>query len=191
MLTNILQFIKTSSEGTAIFGSISIDGRKIQTDFLIQEHIKYIASIPRNARVVFRGGLYIVDNVYLVPIMLRIGNNSDLLYETWWNYSSPYNQRHFERMAKQDEINLHLYYSNSHLKIIRVPNILREAFQKYCMKLKNTGDWDMKTFDNARDKLYRRYPTPMSLWRCIVNDPDCFECSSTSSQIGPEILVCD
>jgi hypothetical protein len=140
------------------------------TDFYVREDSNTIKTSLRNPQIRIRAGLIEQDNISLIPVMFWLGKHPNQLFETWWNYhaTADFGKKCMETMAEQTNIAFHLYGDKGLLdKSILLPrNPLQEFFKQSLEKLKNTPEWSMDEFDNARDKIYQEYQ-PMDLWELI------------------------
>lgn len=149
--------------GTAIFSRVDV-GQGWQTDFLIHEDEKHLRQLPRDLRIQIRTGLIVEGDIHLVNVMFIAGSSLDFLYETWWNWCGDLGQC-FRDMVTQATINFHFHTEMGMPKrSVQIPNSLKGAFEEYCLRLDGRS-WEMKAFDAAREKVYRRFPKPEDLWR--------------------------
>lgn len=133
--------------------------------FLVREDSQHVARLSKEVAIEARCGLIQEANVGLVAVMLRVEGE---IYETWVNWHNPYAQRCLRNFARQDNLIIaFLVDSPSPARTLWTPNGLQETFGAMIAELSGLKPWGMAAFDNARERLYRRYPSPQALWASL------------------------
>lgn len=168
-LIDFYSFINFILPGTMICESFQFIPETPEAALLIKESPAKLGMIPsNNVHIEFRTGLKRVDNVYLMPFLVRFDNNPCLTYETWFNYhQSEEVKQVFEQMTQQDFIHIFFYaQSIEPKKIISVDNQLKLGFRMHIQFLRNTIPWTVRDFERARElECQQRVSTTLSLWQ--------------------------
>lgn len=165
-LIDPFELIKTMPPGSASYGRAGESREKMETCFLIREDEEQIKKIPKNPVIQLRSGFW-EEPVCLVTVMVMIGG---LPYETWWNYHQPYGSGRtaFEDMIRQTMIPILVYDHREMKRSVMIRNSLAPAFRGYAEKILARPPWGMKNFDEAREEIYRKYPSVMKLWSALA-----------------------
>lgn len=160
--------IKSSPPGTMIYGRVkqSLDA-PWQTVFYIREDKQYLRWLTPNPIVEMRAGVEQVDNVFLVPLMVKVGGET---YESWLNYHATggHGAGGLQDLAIQEQ-NFLLFFGDSgeRERSIGFRNSCKKTFALILEGIKNKSAWSMQDFNQAREQLYKKYPTLQKLWASL------------------------
>ena len=70
--------------GTMVYTLIEVNGKE-EFAFCIKEEIQYINRY-KHPMIEVRIGILKINNVLIVPMMLMVNNDTDMMYETMFNY---------------------------------------------------------------------------------------------------------
>ncbi len=102
----------------------------------------------------------------LVTVLLKIGTE---YYETWWNWHNPYCHSCFEDIANQEMLRILFFVDNHNCQFsLEIQNDLKKHFTDYRKELEDLSSWSMDNFNLEREKIYKMYPSPQSLWAITV-----------------------
>ncbi len=157
------QFLLHAEPGQASVLRFLVDEGMI-TGFIIREDEEHVRALPTQPRIEVRSALLIEDGVGLVVVLARIEGE---IYETWLN-------RHFEGhgmaeclddLALQEKLIFSFYVDQTQPeRIIWMPNLSRDSFERTLGLISPMEPWSMEAFDRARAGIFRRYPDVHSLW---------------------------
>ena len=161
--------------GTMIYSSAEINKQR-KFIFCIEEKTKYIKKYT-STKIEIRIGLIKVNNILIVPMLLMINNDFDMLYETTFNYyqNSNKEEKYLDLLKTQDGINI-LFFdeNNKEARNIYVKNHLNEYVEKIISHLEKTTYWEMTEFDAAKEKLFKIFPTVSALWEALGKKYDLY-----------------
>ncbi len=167
-LTDAETVIKSAQPGLMIYGRAKqyLD-TPWKTVLFVREETGRIRSIPQNPTIELRSSLMRVDNIYLVPILIKMGGE---LYESWLNYhaSGGSGADAMHDLSQQEQIAI-LFFGDSltQERSLLFRNSCRLDFKTMLDQLNVSVPWGMREFDKAREKLYWSYPTVKQLWNGI------------------------
>jgi hypothetical protein len=167
-LIDVCSFVNFTLPGTMICESFNFVVSMPEAALLIKESPAKLRMIPpNNMHIEFRTALKRVDNVYLMPLLVRVDNNPSLTYVTWFNYHrSDEVKQVFEYITKQDSIHIFFYTQSIEPALtISIDNQLKLGFRMHIQILQNTIPWTIKDFERAKGLVSRRYLSTLSLWR--------------------------
>lgn len=153
--------------GTMVYTLIEVNGKE-EFSFCIKEEMQYINRY-KHPMIEVRIGILKINNVLIVPMMLMVNNDTDMMYETMFNYYQTSGGEQFLRALKtQDDIKI-LFFNERHenVRSICMNNSLKAGIEEMENYLRKSIPWSMKDFDLAKEELYRQYPTGMDLWKAI------------------------
>lgn len=138
--------------------------------FCIKEETKYIKR-HKYPLIQLRMGMLKLDNVFVVPMMILVNNDYDMLYETMFNYyQTGGGAKYIDTLKNQDTIKLLFFNENNEeARQIQINNTIRDDITEIAMRLSSIKEWSMNDFDRAKEKLYEIYPTPLHLWNILGN----------------------
>lgn len=169
MLVDPIKVLLKMPAGTMIYGRGIFEGNSnYETYFAIKEEPKYIKKLGKYPLLTIRTGLIIRSGVALVPFLMRVNEDVNMLYESWLNYhdTGGYAQKTFQDLTRQDNIPFIFYDSQGNeCRKIGIKNNLKETFQEYIAQIDKLQPWSMQDFDKARNTVYAEFPSPMSLWQ--------------------------
>jgi hypothetical protein len=151
--------------GSMLLHEIVTD-KDFEVAILIKEETKYITRYPNKLDIELRLGMFRIDNVMVVPVMLLINNDYEMLYESYFNYYAEGNKRMLNLLQSQDDLHL-LFFDeqNEKARAVKFKNTIKDEIKEINMRLSSTKSWSMNEFDIAKEKSYELYPTPEYLWR--------------------------
>lgn len=164
-----LQVLRQMPPGSALYSRELLSDRW-EVAWLIREETERIKKLGDNPEVEFRAGLIYQDEVALIPVLVRIGPETrESIYETWINVHQPEDGfRYLRDLSAQDRIVLHLYGDGCRLeRTLKVSNQLQGFILETLNRIKNVPPWPMLAFDAAREKLYKRFPDVLLLWKAL------------------------
>lgn len=143
------------------------DSQVEEVIFVLKEETDTIASLLAKNPCQIKHGIFRMDDVYLVIVMFYIWNT---IYETWWNYHDESGEvkECFWGIATQDQFRI--FFVTESKRIwggIPRKNELKEPFKKYLETLKETTPWAIEAFDQAKEEIYRRFPSKENLWDAL------------------------
>lgn len=154
--------------GTMVYELVEFDNI-IEFAFCIKEETKYIKR-HKYLLIQLRMGMLKLDNVFVVPMMMLVNNDYDMLYETVFNYhQTGGGAKYIDTLKNQGTIKLLFFNENNEeARQIQINNTIRDDITEIAMRLSSTKEWSMIDFDNAKEKLYRIYSTPQHLWNSLI-----------------------
>jgi hypothetical protein len=117
--------------------------------------------------VALRAGLIVESGTLLLPILAQIGQN---IYEAWLDFHRSNTRLCFADLIHQDSISISVY-DESTLHRFQTPNKLQALMELAMRETCHLPAWSAATFCQARETIYRRYPTPEALWMAITSNP--------------------
>lgn len=153
--------------GTMVYDLVIVNGQT-EFAFCIKEAMRYINKY-KYPLIEIRMGIQPIDNVLIVPIMLMVNNDKDMLYETMFNYyQTSGGQKYLDALKKQDDIKI-LFFNEMHKNVrqISVKNRLQDKIKVFEEHLQKATPWSMQAFDYAKEELYKMYPTGIDLWKAL------------------------
>jgi hypothetical protein len=162
--------------GQMIYNLVSMDeGKTFQFAFLIKEETKYINRHKYKPSIEVRIGLIKETNVLAIPMMVLVNKDFDMLYEGFFNYyqDSGFGKEYLKALSTQDKIYLIFYNENNEdVRTIELNNLIKDDMMEFGMRLYNSKQWSMHDFDIAKEKIYKKYNSPMLLWENLnkIND---------------------
>jgi len=171
VLTDPLSVLRQLPPGSAIYCR-EIISERWEIAWLIREETKRISELGSNPAIEFRAGLCGRDGVMLIPVLVRVGpETQENIYETWINaYQNGDGLKYLMDLSLQDRIVVHFHGDNCRLeRSLVVSNQLREFITKVIGLVKEAAPWSMSAFDSAREKLYMKYPDVLSLYDALNN----------------------
>jgi hypothetical protein len=135
------------------------------TDFLVREDSEIVDGLTDSV-IELRHGLFLSEEVVLVPVMFRMGPHDDQLFETWLNFhDGREGPQHFRDLSNQEDICFHLYGdSRTREKTLTIFNSSKNFFRKAISIIVHIDPWTPREFDRARAQIYDRHPSAVSLW---------------------------
>lgn len=163
---DIEAIIRSAEPGTMIFNPIDV-GRGWEFAFLIREEDRILDRLVGKGRIEFRVGVWPVDGVVLLPLMLRItADGNAIYYESWLNVADPESRECLRLLASQDRVLVLFYGDDGRRKRTEIINAGRSIYQQIYEALR-PASWSMAAFDRARAKLCAKYTTPEALWNAL------------------------
>lgn len=152
--------------GAMLYDEVSIDGGKTyNVAFLIKEENEIIQKFSRPIPVLLEAGLFKINNVMPVVVMLNFCNNKDFLYEVWFNFCTPHGEQCMRKLAAQDDILLIITDEhNNERRKVRIKNNIKDEFIEFVMRISSFPKWEFNEFDIQREELYKIYPSMEMLW---------------------------
>lgn len=150
--------------GAMLFEMAEFKGKQ-EVVFMIREEKKTIHEWPSTPLVESRSGIFVVQDVALIPVMIMVGRGRlNQLYEAWINVcAGPFYLEYLQTLVKQDNIKL-LFYDRIKERAIQAGNTLQSIGDEYIAAIKNMESWTMNTFNEAREVIYKDFPSPVDLW---------------------------
>lgn len=138
--------------------------------FYVREDKKYIKKQGYNPVFQIRNLIIDTDITSAFLIMVKINNDSDLLYDSWINYSSPINGISIcKTLCEQSYLKfIFLDEFGQEAKIIEVENSLKKEIETYIDKANQKYPWMMEEFDFVKKYIYKKYPNGYILWNSIA-----------------------
>jgi len=168
---DLIEILKIMPPRNMIYAHAVFEGNgDLETYFAIIEEPRFLKCLGKYPVLTVRTGLLYYNGVCLVPFMMRVDGNNDLLYESWLNYHSvgDIGKKSFRDLTKQDNIVFAFYDSfGNEVRKIGIKNNLKEQFQDFIEHIESLDVWSMSDFDRERNNLYRDYPTPLDLWNAL------------------------
>ncbi len=159
--------IQKMTPGMMIYTKLRVKGKELVA-FLIRETSAAIAQLGPSPVLEMRAGVMVEGRVVLIAVMVQVRSE---LYETWLNvYQRGADGFSYLRtLAGQDQVAFVFYgdKQRSERKLV-IRNRLNVFAQDALATLESATPWSMQEFDKARDALYKRYPTPETLWQALA-----------------------
>lgn len=156
--------------GHMVYDLVSIDNNEFEFAFLVKEKSIYINRHKHNPSVEFRTGLVNINGIWVVPFMILINRDYDMLYECVFNYhQTSGGKEYLDVLERQD--NIHIIFfdeNNKNARNIRISNQIKDEMCEYNIRLSSIKPWTMEQFDYAKLKMYEMFPTPMVLWNKLT-----------------------
>jgi len=171
--TDAETFIAGVAPGRAIFGCWSEDNNNFETGFFIQEDRKHLNKLSKYPKINLRSGLIIyLEKIGIIPIMLKINYDYELLYETMLNVhlSDGKGIEYLNDFCSQDRIMFHFYEGRDRKRSIIIENKMQREFQKIKAEVEKLPAWTMEDFDWAKERLYQDFSTPTKLFNALESN---------------------
>jgi len=160
-----MEMIRMFPPGCGFPAFVSLNGGKMETRLLIREDFEHLSTIKRNPKVEIRVGVITLNNVVLVPLMVRLDEKDELTYEMWLNYHSDEMKQEINSLGKQNNIDILFIGDNFKIdKIIKTGNFMKSFFKDLSNTINKVPKWSMEEFDNAKDSTLNIYPDAIALW---------------------------
>lgn len=164
------ELIQAAPPGSAVYARLDA-GQGMETAFLIREESRRISRLGPSPYMEFRAALLVEGEVALIPILVQLNREREAIYETWLNvYQTGGGMVFLQDLASQPRLLIVLYGDRGRERAITGPNVLRESFAEMMVHVSTLRPWSMADFDRARERIYRRYPSPKALWRGLKYD---------------------
>lgn len=164
MLSDPQDVIMSAHPGTVIYARVDV-GAGMETALFLREESERIQALGPGPRIEIRAALLIEDGVALIPILVRLGPKAKDIFETWLNIHQTGGGMHYlQDLATQPRILVILYGDHGRERAIESINLLKSTFADILVRVAGLPPWTMREFDQARERVYRRYPTPKELW---------------------------
>lgn len=164
------EILNVMNEGQMIFELTSIDNTTWNFTFLIKEETKFINKYKEPVLIEFRAGLLRIEKVIVIPMMLLINEDYDLLYESTFNYYNPLNDDNvmLQRLAEQQFIPIVFFdKSNEPKRQLLSNNGLGNFFEELILRIPSFPTWKMDEFDQAKAQMFKIYQDPRKLWDAL------------------------
>lgn len=155
--------------GMAIYARLDA-GEGDEMALLLREESERIRRLGPSPRVEIRTGLFMESGVALIPILVRVGPTNGPLdvFECWLNvHQDESGMQYLDDLARQPRILVILYGDQGRERMIEARSLLQDTFGEMRRRVQELPPWPMRAFDLARERFYRRYPTPQKLWKEI------------------------
>jgi len=169
-LINTGEFITTAPPGTLSYDVAEFGTSGPKTIFLLKEEQSRLWLIPENTmHIEFRSSFIQYEGVALMPLMLKLDNNPNLLFRGWFNYyESVSAKKYFTYLASQDKIYLLVFSGELEPeRLISMSNNLQLWFKTHLSHLSMTLPWSLQDYEYAKSKIDGKYPTNSSLWKAL------------------------
>lgn len=158
-----------SAGGGMLTTVVQEPGQSPEVCVLVLNTPEAVNQLPQNPQILVQTRLFQVGNVYLVPLVARVG---DTWYESWINPHADEGQGlvELEILAAQSRT-VFLIYDGTSLepaRTVQIPNPLAQPVAEIRRRLQAAGHWTTEEFATAREELYAAYPTPQDL----ISGPD-------------------
>jgi hypothetical protein len=154
--------------GLMIYARSKFDLGEFETHLIVKEEEKYLQTLQPKQLFNFHSALIQMNNVSVVVLMMKVENDQDMLYESWWNFYQSQGKESFINMSIQEKLRILFFNEKNDLKIKKeINNGLSLAFCEYLNNIRYKSPWTMKDFDKAKEDIYNKYPTPKKLWEAI------------------------
>lgn len=153
--------------GSFLMVEVVIDDNR-QTVLFLKEETQYIKKYPNKLNIELRLGMKKVNNVMVVPVMMLVNNDYDMLYESFYNFHAEGFDGILELLENQNDILLVFFNeTNEMVRQVKFTNNIKEDIQEINMRLKSSTKWSMLGFDIAKEEMYKMFPSPMKLWSSL------------------------
>jgi hypothetical protein len=146
---------------------INSDTGELELALLIKEDTKYILRHKYNPAMEFKTALIRINNVMVMPMMLLVNRDFDMLYESYFNYYRTGEDGDLGLKALTEQHSIHVIFfneQNEKARAIRMDNRIKEDIEEIRIRLANMKPWTMDEFDVAKAESYKTFPTPEIMW---------------------------
>jgi hypothetical protein len=157
-------------EGQMLFDLVSEDTVTYDFTFIIKETMDFINKYPHNPKIELRTGLLKIDNIQIVPMMILVNQDYDMMYECTLNIFNPVNESMclLKQLGKQDFIPIIFFNpANNPVRKLMIKNNIQEFFEEVIMRMSSFPAWEMDEFDKAKQVMYKNFSTPKLLWNAL------------------------
>jgi hypothetical protein len=150
-----------------VYSLIEVNGTQ-EFAFCIKEEMQYINRY-KHMTIEVRLGILKINNVLIVPMMLMVNNDTNMMYETMFNYrQTSGGQQFLDALKKQDDIKL-IFFNEKHeaVRKIGIKNSIKADIELLEKHLKESNSWSMDDFDRVKEELYKLYPSGTDLWKAL------------------------
>lgn len=146
------------------------DENKNEFIFYVREDRKYINKQGNNPIFKVRSLIVNTEIISALLIMVKINNDSDLLYDCWVNYSAPVvGVTSCEALTIQSYLKfVFIDEFGQESKVIKIDNLLKNEMNYYINCSKKRYPWIMEEFDFVKNYIYKKYPNGQVLWNNIA-----------------------
>lgn len=164
--TSAIQSILRGELATAAYLPFKDSSGERLACFVVHEDQAHVSGLSNQVPIETRCGFFKEKNAGLLTVMLRINGE---IYETWWNWCNPLGGDCLPLIAKQDKLIVNFYVDSTNpARTLWTSNSIRDKLNDIVNEVSGMPSWEMSDFDDARQIVYRRYPTPQSLWTAIA-----------------------
>jgi hypothetical protein len=159
---------ETLSPGEATLGYVQAENEEKQTAVYFYED-RIDGESASSSTIEVRTGMTTVNGVVLIPIMISFPLlQSDYLYECWLD--PMLHTQHLRDLVSQRVIPVRCYDKYRRSIPYTVKNtLLSIATFKAKEYVSIHGNWNESDFNNARNIVYDKYPTPQDLFKHLYN----------------------
>ena len=153
-----------SAGGGMLTAVVQEPGESHEVCFLVQNTPEAVRRLPPTPAIELRARLLKVGDVYLVPLVARVG---DTWYESWINPGTGDSRglEELEILAAQGRVVFLIYDGTSFdpERTVQLSNPIAAEMAQIRRVLEGVAPWTMEQFADAREELYAAYPTPQDL----------------------------
>ena len=158
------------NEGQMLFDLVSENTVTYDFTFLIKDTSDFINKYPHNPKIELRTGLLKIDKIQIIPMMILVNKDFDMLYECTLNVFNPINESMclLKQLVKQEFIPIIFFnLANEPVRKLLIKNNIQEFFEEVIMRLSSFPAWEMDEFDKAKQVMYKNFSTPQLLWNAL------------------------
>ena len=151
-------------------GSVLFQPNKEGLQVFIRESKENLVRFPRPCAVDVRLPTWDMPPVIPVAFLMYVKQTDRHAYMTWIDGVSLPGVQVLTKMSMTREIRIH-FISDQNERTAHAPNVLRPMAKELLGRIsKQQGQWSAESLEAAQKRLYRLYPTTMSLWRSMKMD---------------------
>jgi hypothetical protein len=117
----------------------------------------------RECPLELRLGMWEMDSVLLVVLMVRLDRNDGLTFDCMLNVGEPSGVRLVQNLGTQKHVELCLA-TETQVRTFRVANSFRDAANEIVNIIRTRPAWSREQFQQAGARLSQLYPTSHALW---------------------------
>lgn len=173
-MVNVISIIKNSKPGIMLYTTvIPKDTKRQEFCLVIREESRYLKKLRNNPVFQIRTGLFNMNNVLIMPILVLVNRNFDMLYECMFNYYQESGGHNFiDLLSNQKRILVSFFNDDGKIERKIALNNNLKNINEIKNLLNNYPAWSMKEFDIAKSELYKKYGSPQELWYAMSEQND-------------------
>ncbi|MBI5249365.1 MAG: hypothetical protein HY912_07715 [Desulfomonile tiedjei] len=151
---------------------VTFPGDPGQVGFFVRS-VSSVSKPNQGMDIQLRAGVIRFNDVILVLTMIKVASNdTDEMFDIWWNYHSQDGVENFQRISEQDTITVHFYNEQGKGVSFAAENSFQRFFKYVEPIIKKAKPWTEIDFDRSvRGFCAQSYPKE-NLWDMIELRPD-------------------
>ncbi|GCD12903.1 hypothetical protein [Clostridium tagluense] len=167
---NVGEYLKDVDYGLMGLQRVIIDD-KAETILLIKEETQFINKLGILPTFDTRVGIFDNRNVLSVVCLMKVNQDNNTLYETFYNYHCEDLDGidMFSDLIKNKKLKVVYYNEKSeNVRNLSINNPFKDAFIK-TKKMFECRNWTTDDFNREKEYIYEKFPSPHILFKELTN----------------------